>query len=75
MVLSMTRPWKHPKTRVYWLRKRVPATLQPLVGKTEEKHSVGTKDLAEAKRLLCDAVALHETLDAIEASADRNEPQ
>ena len=46
----MSRPWKHPKTGVYWLRKRVPDDLQKLVGKREEKQSLGTRDPAEAKR-------------------------
>jgi len=46
----MSRPWKHPKTGIYWLRKRVPDDLQKLVGKREEKHSLGTRDPAEAKR-------------------------
>ena len=37
MALAMSRPWKHPKTGVYWLRKRVPDALQRLVGKREEE--------------------------------------
>jgi hypothetical protein len=40
MALAMSRPWKHPKTGVYWLRKRIPNALQPLVGKREEKRSL-----------------------------------
>lgn len=46
----MTRPVRHPKTGVYWFRKRVPAALVDLVGKREEKRSLGTKDPHEAKR-------------------------
>jgi hypothetical protein len=49
MALAMTRPWKHPKTGVYWLRRRVPEKLQGILGKTEEKRSLGTKDPTEAK--------------------------
>ncbi len=49
MALAMARPGKHPKTGVYWLRKRVPDELRALVGKQEEKRSLGTKDPAEAK--------------------------
>ena len=49
MTLAMARPWKHPKTGVYWLRRRVPADLRPLVGKLEILRSLGTKDPAEAK--------------------------
>lgn len=50
MVLAMTRPWKHPRTSVYYLRQRVPADLVTTVGKKEVKVSLGTKDPAEAKR-------------------------
>ena len=40
MPLAMARPWKHPKTGIYWLRKRVPEDLLRLVGKREEKRSL-----------------------------------
>lgn len=46
----MSSPWKHPKTGVYWLRRRVPAHLVQLVGRREEKQSLRTKDPVEAKR-------------------------
>jgi integrase len=51
MVLTMSRPWKHPKTGVYYFRKVVPERLRALVGKREEKQSLNTRDAAEAKRL------------------------
>jgi len=47
----MSSPWKHPKTGMYWVRRRVPTHLVERVGKREEKRSLGTKDPAEAKRL------------------------
>ena len=50
MVLAMSRPWPHPKTGVFWFRKRVPGDLLALVGKREEKASLRTKDVGEAKR-------------------------
>jgi hypothetical protein len=53
----MARPWKHPKTGIYWLRKGVPEDLRTLVGKREEKRSLGTKDPIEAKRLHATALA------------------
>ena len=28
MALAVARPWKHPKTGIYWLRKRVPDDLR-----------------------------------------------
>lgn len=49
MPLAMSRPWKHPKTGIYWLRKRVPDELITLVGKREELRTLGTKDPALAK--------------------------
>lgn len=51
MVLQMPRPFKHPKTGVYYFRVRVPADLVPLVGKSEIKISLGTRDPAQAKEL------------------------
>jgi integrase len=44
----MSRPWKHPKTGVYWFRKVVPQALRATVGKTEERRSLRTKDPREA---------------------------
>ena len=47
----MTRPWKHPDSGYYWFWKRVPDDLRNLIGKREERFSLGTRDPAEAKRL------------------------
>jgi hypothetical protein len=44
MPLLMARPWKHPKTGVYWFRRGVPADLQPRVGKREELRTLKTND-------------------------------
>ena len=57
MVLAMSRPWKHPTTGFYYLRKGVPDDLRPLIGKREEKFSLGTKDPAEAKQRHVKALA------------------
>ncbi len=57
MVLAMTRPWQHPKTGLFWLRKRVPTDLLALVGKREEKRSLRTRDPSEAKQRLADALS------------------
>lgn len=57
MPLVMSRPWKHPQTGIFWLRKAVPANLRTLVGKREEKKSLGTKDAAEARRKFPQALA------------------
>lgn len=50
MVLAMSRPHLHPRSRVYWLRKRVPADLVAVVGRREITLSLGTRDPEEAKR-------------------------
>ncbi|WP_416356315.1 DUF6538 domain-containing protein [Aureimonas phyllosphaerae] len=57
MVLQMARPWKHPDTGVYYLRKRVPSDVMPLVKRSMEKRSLGTKDPVEARRLHAEALA------------------
>src|ERR1700730_11154409 len=57
MALAMARPWKHPKTGIFWLRKRIPDDLRPLLGKREEKQSLGTRDPDEAKRVHARALA------------------
>src|ERR1700730_7307077 len=57
MVLAMSRPWRHPKTGIYWLRKGVPDDLRTAVGKREEKFSLKTRDPLEAKRRHAAALA------------------
>ena len=50
MVLAMSRLFQHPKTGVFWLRKRVPADLVAVLGKTKERYSLKTRDPAVAKQ-------------------------
>jgi hypothetical protein len=47
----MTRPYRHPKTGMYWVRKVVPQELRPLIGQGELKRSLRTKAPHEARRL------------------------
>ena len=47
----MAQPYKHPKTGVYQVRRAVPKALREIVGKHEIKRSLGTKSLAEARKL------------------------
>lgn len=54
MALQMPRPFKHPKTGVYYFRVRVPADLVAILGKSELKASLGTKDPTLAKQLFLD---------------------
>src|SRR5262249_9166316 len=49
MALAMTRPFKHPKTGTYWVRKVVPEGLRTIVGRRELKATLGTKDPRDAK--------------------------
>ncbi len=71
MVLVMARPWKHPKTGVYWYRKVVPAALRAAIGKTEIKRSLGTKDPGEARRRYPDMAA---KVDAMLLAAQYDKP-
>jgi hypothetical protein len=57
MPLAMSRPWKHPQTGIYWLRKGVPEALREAVGKREEKISLRTRDPVEAKQRHAEALA------------------
>jgi len=50
MILMTANPWKHPASGLYWFRRRVPEELRVLVGKREERFSLGTREPAEAKR-------------------------
>lgn len=49
MPLAMSRPYRHPKTGIFWFRKGVPEAIRELVGKREEKFSLRTREPAEAK--------------------------
>jgi len=57
MTLTMTRPTKHPKTGIYQFRRAIPDDLQSIIGKREEKRSLGTKDPEEAKRRFATVLA------------------
>ncbi|KAB0676098.1 DUF6538 domain-containing protein [Aureimonas leprariae] len=45
----MAQPWPHPKTGMFWFRRVVPNDLRAIVGKWEERLTLGTKDPAEAR--------------------------
>ena len=42
--MRVATPWKHPETGIYHFRKGVPEALRALLGKREEKLSLGTRD-------------------------------
>jgi hypothetical protein len=60
MVLAMSRPQKHPRTGIYWFRKRVPADLVAAVGRKEITQSLDTRDPAEAKQRYAEVLKEHE---------------
>jgi hypothetical protein len=49
--LQTSRPWRHPRTGMYWFRKAIPADLRQILGKREEKFSLRTKSPGEAHAL------------------------
>jgi integrase len=51
VVLSMSRPWRHPRSGMYWFRKAIPDDLRRILGKREEKFSLRTKNPGEAQAL------------------------
>lgn len=51
MVQIMPQPFKHPKTRVCYLRKVIPVVLREPVGKTDLRKSLKIKGIREATRL------------------------
>lgn len=55
---SMTTPWKHPQTGVYYFRRGVPIDIRDILGRGREiKRSLGTKNPNEAKRLIVPYIA------------------
>lgn len=56
MVLNMSRPVRHPKTGIFWLRKRVPVDVEKRFGRKIVTKSLGTRDPEEAKRAHSEAL-------------------
>jgi len=46
--IKMPKPITRPTSENYWIRKKVPADLRPMVGKTEIWATLGTKDERQA---------------------------
>ncbi|TXN74261.1 site-specific integrase [Methylobacterium sp. WL8] len=68
MPLPMARPWKHPDSGIYYVRKAVPARLRALVGKSLENVSLGTHDPEEARRRHAKAILeIEERWEALQA--------
>lgn len=58
----MAKPWKHPKTGVYYCRLSIPDDIRSQLNKSEIKESLGTKSLTEAKRLFLPKYAQYQQL-------------
>ena len=52
VVFRMIKPWKNPRSEVWWFRRRVPKEYLRFGMPAEIKFSLGTKDLREAE-ILC----------------------
>lgn len=62
-MVSMSTPWKHPDTGVYYLRKGIPKDVRHVFsGKTVFKKSLGTKDAKKAKALFLNELQRVESL-------------
>jgi integrase len=48
---TMPKPWKHPKSGIYYHRIDVPKDIRHIIGKTSIKKSLNTNSFSEAKRL------------------------
>jgi integrase len=51
VALRMASPWAHPKTGIWYLRRAIPLDIRGVLGKREEKISLATRNVAEARRL------------------------
>ncbi|MGI3899404.1 MAG: DUF6538 domain-containing protein [Janthinobacterium lividum] len=72
MAVKMPSPWKHPKTSVYWVRRRVPQALRDKLGTALYQRTLETKDPTEAKIRFADALAeLNERWARLAAEAGR----
>jgi hypothetical protein len=50
MGLKVLAPWAHPVSGIYYFRKVVPQGLRSILGRSEEKHSLHTRDPNDARR-------------------------
>jgi integrase len=60
----MSRPYKHPKTGIYWFRAKVPAAFRQIAGKELVTWTLMTKDQNEALRHWPDALKRWEAMKA-----------
>ncbi|MFH5926772.1 DUF6538 domain-containing protein [Roseomonas xinghualingensis] len=63
-VLLMSRPYRHPKTGIYWFRAKVPTAFRQIAGKQLVTWTLMTKDQNEALRRWPDALKRWEAMKA-----------
>lgn len=72
MALQMARPYKHPKTGIYYFRQRVPTDLRGLLGDKIVSRSLQTRDREQAK--LRNAVEIQKQAKVWDRHRNRPEP-
>jgi len=73
--LRMSRPYRHRKTGIFWVRKVVPAALRETVGRRELKESLRTRDFNEAKQRAPAVLQRFETILAAAREGQRYGPR
>ncbi|AVD92243.1 hypothetical protein C4Q27_07305 [Pseudomonas sp. SWI36] len=58
----IAQPFRHPDSGIYYLRRRVPDDLRQIIGKTEIRRSLNTRDHQQAKAAFAHAYAESERL-------------
>ncbi|HEQ0128742.1 TPA: site-specific integrase [Pseudomonas aeruginosa] len=53
----IAQPFRHPDSGIYYLRRRVPDDLRPIIGKTEIRRSLNTRNHQQAKAAFAIAYA------------------
>ncbi|WP_172121917.1 MULTISPECIES: DUF6538 domain-containing protein [unclassified Devosia] len=57
MTLKLSPLWKHPQSGILYARLWVPVDLQPIVGRTEVRKTLGTRDPRIGARIYKQTVA------------------
>ncbi|MGF1595014.1 MAG: DUF6538 domain-containing protein [Kiloniellaceae bacterium] len=69
----MSKPWKHPRSGVFWFRREVPRDCRDQVGKSMWQKSLGTTSRTEAERLILPFLAeTNRTIEDIRAGRFRS---
>ena len=61
-MFTIPKPWKHPKSGIYYHRIDVPKDIRHIISKTSIKYSLRTNNFAEAKRLFASKYAQTQAL-------------